>query len=62
MVSAGQEATEAELIAWRKSRLAGYESPTSGESSYELSRIATNKLQKFKLRAPYWEKRERQVN
>ena len=28
----------------------------------ELTRTATGKLQKFKLRAPYWEGRERQVN
>ena len=28
----------------------------------ELARTATGKLQKFKLRAPYWEGRERQVN
>lgn len=62
MVSAGQEATEAELIAWCKSRLASYESPTSVELRTELSRTATGKLQKFKLRAPYWEERERQVN
>ena len=28
----------------------------------ELARTATGKLQKFKLRAPYWEGREKQVN
>ena len=28
----------------------------------ELARTATGKLQKFKLRAPYWEGRDRQVN
>jgi fatty-acyl-CoA synthase len=27
-----------------------------------LARTATGKLQKFKLRAPYWEGRDRQVN
>jgi fatty-acyl-CoA synthase len=27
-----------------------------------LSRTATGKLQKFKLRAPYWEGRDRQIN
>jgi acyl-CoA synthetase (AMP-forming)/AMP-acid ligase II len=27
-----------------------------------LARTATGKLQKFKLRAQYWEGRERQVN
>jgi hypothetical protein len=28
----------------------------------ELARTATGKLQKFKLRAPYWEGQERQVS
>jgi acyl-coenzyme A synthetase/AMP-(fatty) acid ligase len=28
----------------------------------ELPRTATGKLQKFRLRAPYWEGYERQVN
>jgi len=28
----------------------------------DLSRTATGKLQKFRLRAPYWEGIERQVN
>jgi fatty-acyl-CoA synthase len=27
-----------------------------------LERTATGKLQKFKLRAPYWQDRERKVN
>jgi fatty-acyl-CoA synthase len=56
------EATEAELIAWCKQRAAGYKAPTSVEFRDELARTATGKLQKFKLRAPYWEGRERQVN
>jgi len=56
------EATEAELIAWCKERVAGYKAPTSVEFRAELARTATGKLQKFKLRAPYWEGRERQVN
>ncbi len=53
---------EAELIRWCKDRLAGYKAPTSVEFRDELARTATGKLQKFKLRAPYWEGRERQVN
>ena len=40
----------------------GYKAPTSVEFRDELARTATGKLQKFKLRAPYWEGRERQVN
>ncbi len=62
VLAADAEATEAELIAWCKQRLAGYKAPTSVEFRTELARTATGKLQKFKLRAPYWEGRERQVN
>jgi fatty-acyl-CoA synthase len=54
--------TEAELIAWCKQKAAGYKAPTSIEVRAELARTATGKLQKFKLRAPYWEGRDRQVN
>ena len=39
-----------------------YKCPTSIEFRDELARTATGKLQKFKLRAPYWEGRDRQVN
>jgi fatty-acyl-CoA synthase len=58
----GRSATEEELIAWCRERLAGYKCPTSVEFRDELARTTTGKLQKFKLRAPYWEGRERQVN
>ena len=58
----GSELTEAELIAYCKARIAGYKAPTSVEFREVLARTATGKLQKFKLRAPYWEGRERQVN
>jgi acyl-CoA synthetase (AMP-forming)/AMP-acid ligase II len=58
----GEEATEEELIAWCKERAAGFKAPSSIEFRPELARTATGKLQKFKLRAPYWEGRERQVN
>ena len=62
VVTEGSTATEADLIAWCKSKAAGYKAPTSIEFRDELARTATGKLQKFKLRAPYWEGRERQVN
>ncbi|GAW51622.1 MULTISPECIES: AMP-binding protein [unclassified Nocardioides] len=58
----GESATEEELIAWCKQKAAGYKAPTSIEFRDELARTATGKLQKFKLRAPYWEGRDRQVN
>jgi acyl-CoA synthetase (AMP-forming)/AMP-acid ligase II len=56
------EATEDELIAHARSKLAGYKCPKAIEFRSELARTATGKLQKFKIRAPYWEGRERQVN
>jgi fatty-acyl-CoA synthase len=62
VLAPGTTATEEELRAWCKERLAGYKCPTSVEFRDELARTATGKLQKFKLRAPYWEGRERQVN
>jgi fatty-acyl-CoA synthase len=65
VLAAGTEAgdaAEAELIAFCKSKLAGYKCPTSVEFRDELARTATGKLQKFKLREPYWVDRERQVN
>jgi acyl-CoA synthetase (AMP-forming)/AMP-acid ligase II len=62
VVAEGASVTEDELRAWCKERLAGYKCPTSVEFRDELARTATGKLQKFKLRAPYWEGQERQVN
>jgi acyl-CoA synthetase (AMP-forming)/AMP-acid ligase II len=62
VLTAGQSATEEELRAWCKTHLAGYKCPTSVDFRDELSRTATGKLQKFKLRQPYWEGRDRLVN
>ena len=58
VVVPGAEVAEAELMEWCRDRLAHHTCPTS----IELARTATGKLQKFKLRAPSWEGRERQVN
>jgi len=58
----GSDLTEADLIAYCKSKAAHYKAPTSIEFREVLARTATGKLQKFKLRAPYWEGRDRQVN
>jgi acyl-CoA synthetase (AMP-forming)/AMP-acid ligase II len=57
----GSTATEADLIEHCRGRLAHFECPTSVEVRDELARTATGKLQKFKLRAPYWEGHTRQV-
>ena len=62
VLAEGEQATEAELIAWCKERAAGYKAPTTVEFRDELARTATGKLQKFKLRQPYWEGRDRLVN
>jgi fatty-acyl-CoA synthase len=58
----GADASEADLIAHCRGRLAHYKCPTSIEFREELARTATGKLQKFKLRAPFWEGREKQVS
>ena len=62
VLAAGATATEAELIDHCRARLTHYKCPTSVEFRETLPRTATGKLQKFKLRSPYWEGRERQVN
>lgn len=54
--------TAEELIAHCRTRLAGYKCPKRIEFVGSLPRTATGKLQKFKLREPYWKGRERQVN
>jgi fatty-acyl-CoA synthase len=58
----GSELTEQELIDYCKSKVARFKAPSSVEFRDVLARTATGKLQKFKLRQPYWEGRERQVN
>jgi acyl-CoA synthetase (AMP-forming)/AMP-acid ligase II len=58
----GQSADESELIEFCRGRLAHFKCPTSVEFRSALDRTATGKLQKFKLRAPFWEGRDRQVN
>jgi acyl-CoA synthetase (AMP-forming)/AMP-acid ligase II len=60
--TAGSSLSEENLIAYVKTKLAGYKCPKRIEFRDELARTATGKLQKFKLRAPYWEGRDRQVN
>ena len=58
----GSDLTEDEVIAWTKQKLAGYKCPKKVEFRDELARTATGKLQKFKLRAPFWEGHDRQVH
>ena len=58
----GAEATESELIAHCRDHMAHYKCPKSIEFRPSLVRTATGKLQKFKLREPYWQGYTRQVN
>ncbi|MFM8237890.1 MAG: AMP-binding protein [Actinomycetota bacterium] len=59
---AGIEVTEAEIIEHCRADLAHYKCPTSVEWRDAFARTSTGKLQKFKIRAPYWEGRDRLVN
>lgn len=54
--------TPESVMAHCRTILAGYKCPKQVEFRDALPRTATGKLQKFRLRAPYWEGRERQVN
>ncbi len=58
----GSALTEDDVIAWAKQRLAGYKCPKRVEFRTELARTATGKLQKFKLRQPFWEGRDKQIH
>jgi fatty-acyl-CoA synthase len=58
----GAHATEDQLIEHCRAHLAHYKCPTSVEFDGALARTATGKVQKFKLRAPYWQGQARLVN
>ncbi len=58
----GSELDEAGIIAHTRSLLAGYKCPKKVEFRDELARTATGKLQKFKLREPFWQGAEKQIN
>ena len=60
-LSAGQEASPEELIAWCKDKLAGYKCPRSVDIMEVLPRNPTGKLLKKDLRKPYWENRDRAI-
>jgi len=55
-------ATEAELIAHCRDRMSHFKAPTSVELREALDRTATGKLQKYKLRQPYWAGRDKAIN
>ena len=53
------EASEAELIAHARERLAGYKCPKTVDIVDELPRNPTGKVLKKELRKPHWEGRDR---
>jgi acyl-CoA synthetase (AMP-forming)/AMP-acid ligase II len=58
----GATCNEQDLIEHCRALLAHFKCPTSVELREALARTATGKLQKYKLRQPYWEGHGRQVN
>lgn len=62
VTSPAASVSEADLIAYCRERMTHYKCPTSIEFRDELARTATGKLQKFKLRDPYWAGRDKLIN
>jgi acyl-CoA synthetase (AMP-forming)/AMP-acid ligase II len=58
----GTSPTEKELVEFCRGRMAHFKCPTSIEFREALPRTATGKLQKFRLREPFWSGRTRRVN
>ena len=59
VVSDGSDVSADDLIAHCRSTLAGYKCPKRIDFVESLPRTATGKLQKFKLRQPFWEGHDR---
>ncbi|MET9365285.1 AMP-binding protein [Streptomyces sp. NPDC006632] len=62
VLAQGAAVTEADIIAYCKERMARYKAPTSVEFREAIPRTATGKIQKFKLREPYWTGLDRGIN
>ena len=62
VLSENESTDEATLISYCRENLAHYKCPTSVDFLEELARTTTGKLQKFKLREPYWKDMKRQIN
>jgi acyl-CoA synthetase (AMP-forming)/AMP-acid ligase II len=58
----GASATARDLIDHCRARLAHFKCPTTVELRDSLPRTATGKLQKFRLREPYWAGRDRAIS
>ncbi len=58
----GQTATDDEIMAFARTRIAGYKTPRSVDFIDALPRNPSGKILKRELRAPYWADKDRQVN
>ncbi len=58
---APSDALAAEILAFARERLAGYKTPRTLEFVDELPRNPAGKIQRGKVRAPYWAGRSRQI-
>ena len=56
------QAAAADIIAFGKTRLAGYKCPTSVDFVAALPRNPSGKVLKKDLRAPYWAGKTRRIN
>jgi fatty-acyl-CoA synthase len=62
VVTDGTDVSSEDVIAFCRKSLAGYKCPKRVDFVEALPRTATGKLQKFKLREPFWRDHGRQVN
>jgi len=62
VVTDGSDVGADEIVAFAREHLAGYKIPRRVLFRDELARTATGKLQKAKLREPFWADRDRQVH
>jgi len=62
VVKAGEELTEAEVIAHARTLIAGYKCPKSVDFIPALPRNPSGKILRRELRAPYWVGKDRAVN
>ena len=57
----GQRLDARELVAFCRDRMAHFKAPKSVEFTEALPKTATGKIQKFALREPYWQSRDKRV-
>jgi len=62
VLAPGAQLSEQDVIAYTRTKLAAYKCPKRVEFRSNLARTATGKLQKFKLREPFWVGHVKKVN